>query len=468
MSDQAVPTGAISPALASGFRDALPGDEIYRQELMAVIAGVYESFGFVPIDTPCMERPEVLLGTNPSQDKSTFRARIVRGVEDRDVEDETMAMELALRFDLTVPLAAFIARHPELARPFKRYHVAKVWRGEKAQAGRYREFWQCDFDTIGAASIEADIETIQIMYEVMRALGIERFVIRFNSRKVLNGLADLVGCTGDKVKEMFRIIDKLDKIGLDGVIAELQRQPDNEFDETALAMSDENAQKVREFLGIKSQDPQVILAALDQLFGQDGSGRIGWKELTDIVAGLKALVIPDANWCIDLSVARGLDYYTGPVFETTLLDAPEFGSVMSGGRFDGLTERFIADSNIAGVGASVGLDRLIAALDKLQPRKKQNTVTEVLVAYMGDLSLKAMTVAQELRRAGIRTEVYLGEDPTPRAQLAYARKQDMPWVVFLGPDEVAKNLINLKDMATRQQEALTVEAACARILASRP
>ena len=460
----------ISPELPSGFRDSLPEDEIFRQRLIRIISDVYESFGFVPIDTPCMERPEVLLGDSPSFDKSTFRTRIVRGIEDRDVDDETMAMELAMRFDLTVPLAAFIARHPEMVRPFKRYHIAKVWRGEKAQAGRYREFYQCDFDTIGAASIVADIETIQVMYEAMRALGVERFVIRFNSRKVLNGLAELVGCTGDKAKEMFRIIDKLDKIGLDGVVSELRRQPDNEFDDKALAMSDENAQKVREFLSIKSQDPQEILAALDRLFGQEGSGRVGWKELTDIVAGLDRLMIPVANWCVDLSVARGLDYYTGPVFETTLLDAPEFGSVLSGGRFDGLTERFIADSNIPGVGASVGLDRLIAALDKLQPRKAQNTVTEVMVAYFGDLSLQAMVVAQALRRAGIRTEVSMGMGGsyTPKAQLSYATKQGIPWVVFIGPDELARGVVNLKNMALREQEPLTIEAACARILASRP
>ncbi len=391
-------------------------------------------------------------------------ARIVRGVEDKNVTDADWDQDYALRFDLTVSLARVVAAYPDLPKPFKRYQLGKVWRGERPQAGRYREFFQLDFDTIGSNSILSDVEVIQIMYAAMKSLGVENFTIRFNTRKVLNGLAEVVGCS-DRAKEVFRIIDKLDKIGFDGIKKELQRQPDNEYDKTALALSDENVAKIIQFLEIKGDDPSELIQILEQLFsGQSGSGPEGVAELKQMSQMLDKLAIPRKNWRVDLSVARGLDYYTGPVFETYLDDLPELGSVFSGGRFDGLTNRFIADSNIAGVGASVGIDRLIVGMQKLGLIKSQESLTEVLVTIF-DPSLQeiSLQLANELRLQGFKTELYLGDDRTLRAQIAYAAKKVIPFVVIIGSEEAANNTVALKDMNARKQEILTKDGLFAKL-----
>src|SRR3989338_2804222 len=342
----------IKPDLLGGFRDMLPGEAIMFQDMVATIRRVYESFGFVPLETPGMERWDVLTGNAKKVEKSIFTARIARGIEDERVSDETWEQNYTLRFDLTVPLARIVAAYPDLPKPFKRYQIGRVWRGEKPQAGRFREFYQFDFDTIGSNSILADVEVIHVMYATMVALGIQNFVIRFNTRKLLNGLAELVNCR-ERASEMLRVIDKLDKIGIEGVLAELQRQPDNEYDESALALSAEQATAVQSFLEIRGDSTQDVIAQLKELFaGKSATGGAGIAEIESIIATLRVLGVPEANWRFDLSVARGLDYYTGPVFETVLTDLPKLGSVFSGGRFDGLTNRFMPDSNIPGVGAS--------------------------------------------------------------------------------------------------------------------
>jgi len=460
----------VKPELLGGFRDMLPREAILFQKIVAVIRKVYESFGFVPLETSGMEHWDVLTGGAENVEKSIFTARIVRGAEDKNVVDETLDQRYTLRFDLTVPLARVIAAYPDLPKPFKRYQIGRVWRGEKPQAGRFREFYQFDFDTIGSNSILADVEVIQVMYETMYALGIKNFLIRFNTRKLLNGLAELVNC-GERASEMLRIIDKMDKIGMDGILAQLQRMADNEYDESALAFSAAQAATVQRFLSIRGDSVEDIIAQLKTLFaGKSATGDSGIAEIEAIVATLRALGIPETNWCFDLSVARGLDYYTGPVFETVLTDMPKLGSVFSGGRFDGLTNRFMPGSNIPGVGASVGVDRLLVGMQKLGLVTATETVTEALVTIFDqsndELRKTSLQCCTKLRNGGIRTELYLGDDYTLRAQLAYAQKKNIPFVVIIGPDELQQNKVQLKDMAQRQQRVLTVSECFAIIRSS--
>ncbi|HLD28691.1 MAG TPA: histidine--tRNA ligase [Patescibacteria group bacterium] len=453
----------IKPELLGGFQDLLPKEAMAKQKMIDTIRRVFESFGFVPLETPGMEKIDVLTG-GADFDKSIFVSKIVRGLEDRGDSGVSWDEDYASRFDLTVPLARVVAAYPDLPKPFKRYQIGQVWRGEKPQAGRFREFTQFDFDTIGSNSILSDVEVIQVMYETMVALGIDRFLIKFNTRKILNGLAVAVGC-GDKTDEIFRIIDKMDKIGLDGVLDELRRQPDNQFDETAIAMAEDRVAKVKSFLEIKGST-QETLDQLARFFSVHHTiGRSGLEELQDICQILGDLGVSQKNWQVDLSVARGLGYYTGPVFETVLTDMPELGSVFSGGRFDGLTDRFIPNSNIPGVGASVGVSRLLVGMRKLGLLGDQETVTQVLVTIFDkDLRSQSMKLAQEIRRLGVNAEIYYGEDMTPRAQIAYAAKRDIPFVVILGQDEVAQNKVALKDMRQRQQEVLTREECFAKIV----
>lgn len=454
---------SVKPELLGGFLDLLPEDMIIRQKIISTIQSVYESFGFLPLDTPCMERWEVLTGGSPNFNKSVFVSRVVRGEEDKnEVISET---ELTLRFDLTVSLARVVAAYPDLPKPFKRYQIGKVWRGERPQQGRYREFYQFDIDTIGSRSMMADTEIIQAMYQTMIALGIEGFVIKFNNRKILNGMAERVGCS--KIKELYRIIDKIDRIGLDGVLSELRRQPENEFDESAVALDQEQGDLVRQFMEIRGDTNSEVLSNLDRYFGgQTAIGQEGVNELRQIVGYLSSLNIPEPFCRVDLSVARGLDYYTGPVFEMGLTDAPEFGSVFSGGRFDGLTDRFIPGSNIPGVGASVGLDRLLAALKKLGLLNGTKTVSQVLVTvFSSDLRSASMATAAGLRKQGFKTELYLGDGPL-KAQLAYAKTQEIPFVIIIGPDEESTGRVMLKNMDRRSQESLTLPECFDRLKVS--
>lgn len=451
----------VKPDLASGTRDLLPVEALAQRTMVERIIGVYESFGFVPLETPCLEKWGVLTGDDPNFNKSIFRAVVVRGAEDRNIDvAELGSDDTALRFDLTVSLARVVALYSDLPRPFKRYQIGRVFRGEQAQAGRFREFTQLDFDIIGSNSILADVECIQIMYAVMRVLGIDSFIIRFNTRKVLNGLAEFVGCS-DKARAMFRIVDKFEKIDLKGVMDGLRREPDNQWDDSALAMSQDQAQKVATFIGIRGGSFQETIRDLATFFGDaNESARQGLKELQALVCLLTSLGIPECYWCIDLSVARGLDYYTGPVFETYLTTMPQLGSVLSGGRFDGLTNRFMAGSNIAGVGASVGIDRMMIGLKELGLLPEFKSVVSLLVTvFPGNDSLagRSMQFAQAARARRIKTEVYLGEDSTLRAQFAYAAKQEIPYVVVIGPDEARAGKVQLRDMLSRSQRTLTQE-----------
>ncbi len=455
----------VKPELVGGTRDMLPADAFARQFVFSTIQGVYESFGFVPLDTPCMEKWGVLTGGDPHFNKSIFAVNVVRGAEDKSKPVSVLAEEdVALRFDLTVSLARVVAAYPDLPKPFKRYQYGKVFRGEQPQAGRFREFFQFDFDIIGSQSILADIEVVQVMYETMKALGAPKFVVRFNTRKILNGLVEAVGCT-ERSKDILRVIDKTDKIGVEAVTAELRRRPDNLYDESAIAMDEKGVELVGMFLRIEPGKSNTVIEKVKKILGERSRiAQEGIKELEEICFGLSLLGIPEDFWRVDLSVARGLDYYTGPVFETYLTDFPELGSVFSGGRFDGLTNRFMPNSNIAGVGASVGVDRLIIGMQRLGLLKLKESNTKVLVTIFGpELRDISLSFSNRLRQAGCRTEVYLGNDSTLRAQLTYAAKREIPYVVVIGPNETVSGKVQLKDMTTRTQRLLTQDE-CVAIL----
>jgi histidyl-tRNA synthetase len=454
----------IKPEIPGGFMDLLPEAAIAQEALFAKIKKIYKSFGYAPLDTPCMERTEVLTGGDKNFNKSIFIARVVKGEEDKKASGAEWEDSLGLRFDLTVPLSRVVSANPELVKPFKRYQIGKVWRGENSQAGRYREFYQCDFDIIGSNSILSDIEVVLVMNETLLALGVNNFTIRFNTRKILNGLAELAGCA-ERAKDFFRVVDKFDKIGTDGVLAELKRQPENAEDTGALGLSDEQAIKVRDFLQLVTLSKDKVLDGLKEFFaGSSGLGEEGVKELTEISEALTKLEIPSERWRIDLSVARGLDYYTGPVFETTLNEMPELGSIFSGGRYDGLTNRFMENSNVPGIGASIGLSRLTVALKKLGLLPKKDSVTEALVTVSAGLEMEALKISQQLRTAGINTEIYFGQDYTFRAQLSYAAKKNILFVVIAGEDEIKSGIVQLKNMSTREQKPLIVEEAIREML----
>jgi len=437
-------TRRIKPELLGGFKDYLPNVMIFRQDVFDTIRRTFESFGFLPLETPGLERSSVL-GT----DKDEFRMEVYRFNDNQNGTGQ----DVTLRFDLTVPLSRVVAANPELLKPFKRYQRGSVWRKESPQAGRFREFTQFDADIVGSDSILSDTEIIELMYRTLTNLGIADFEIRFNNRKILNGLPEAVGFDSAKAGNVFRILDKLDKIGLEEVLRELQKEPDNQFDETATALDIESAKKIREFLSLSGRNRE-LLAKAEDFFRGVSVAEEGIRECEKIMENLVGLDIPEDNWKFDLSVARGLGYYTGPVFETTLTELPEIGSVFSGGRYDDLVARYTGEK-IPAVGASVGVDRLIAALEKLgKIGKKKSTAKVIISALSENLSLKALQLADWLRSIGVNTEIYLGSGLL-KEQIVYAAKREIPFLIILGEDEVKAGKVKLKDMNARKEFLLT-------------
>jgi len=444
----------IKPEKVGGFLDYLPPVMIARKQMLATIEKVYQSFGFVPLDTPAVERLSVLTGNQKGFQMNLYRTLVANGLEDVSEAAKRQDTDLALRFDLTVPLSRVVAAYSDkILKPFKRYQVGKVWRGERSQAGRYREFLQFDADIIGSNSIMADSEIIQLMFEVMQALGFSNFLIRINNRKIFEALNQAIGLEDkDRKEELIRIIDSIDKKGVDATREALKREPDNQYD-LAPNLSAEKADMVIRFTEITGSYDD-ILNEVESIVGNTETGREGVGELREIVANLRALEVPEKNWAIDLSIARGLSYYTGPIFETVLTDLPEIGSVYSGGRFDGLTNRFIPDSNIPGTGASVGVDRLFTAMKQLGKIKEVPSLTKVLVTmFRPELRFDYLKIVQEIRRGGIPAELYLDE-VSLRAQITYAAKQEIPVVVIMGPDEKDQGKVTIKNMTKKSQETI--------------
>ncbi len=435
----------IQPRTLKGFRDFLPAAAIARESLIATAVGVFRSYGFTPIDTPALEYAEVLLGKGGAEtEKQTYRFEDGGG---RDV---------AMRFDLTVPFARFAAQHVGgLGTPFKRYHVGLVWRGENTQRGRYREFLQCDFDTIGSESVLADIDTLLVTHDLFVALGFSRFSVRVNDRRVLNGLLERIGLDGYGV-EVLRTLDKLHKIGPDEVAVELAAIP---------GADDARVGTILELAGLTGTNAE-ILAALPSFVEGSTTGEAGVASLADIVAAVDAAGIEPGRVVIDVSIARGLDYYTGMVFETFLDDLPDIGSCCSGGRYDDLASLY-TKQRLPGVGGSLGVDRLLAAMEELGLVDERGSTVPVLVTVFDDAGRRdAVGLAAALRAAGIGAEVY----PDVRklgAQLKYADRRGHRLAVIAGPDERASSTVQVKNLASGESATVPrtdLASTCRRLL----
>ena len=426
----------VEPRVLRGFRDYLPGQMNARLKIIEVIRRVYESYGFLPLDTPALEHHATLMGYGEENAKQIF--------EFDNPEEE----HVALRFDLTAPLARVVAQYPDLPIPFRRYQVGPVWRADKPDPGRFREFTQFDLDSVGTSSSAADTEILCGVYDTLKALGIERFRVRFSDRNVLNALLDFAGIPQTSAHAVFRILDKLDKIGLEGIAAELTGgRVDASGDKIrGLGLAQAQVEKIKQFLAIPKGSRREVLGALEGLFRDTPSAAGALAGLRAICASLDALRMPDEFIALDQSIARGLEYYTGPVFEAILTDAPEFGSVVGGGRYDGLVARFLG-RKIPAVGASIGVDRLLAAMLKLGLVEMTPSTAQVLVTVMEQSRLTEYeALTRELRQAGIRTEMYLGDEKGLGKQLAYANRQEIPLAVIVGSDEFAKGEVTIKNL----------------------
>lgn len=435
----------VKPRTLSGFMELLPEKQQQMERIQELLRKTYSLYGFTPLDTPIIEASEVLLAKAGGETEKQIY-RFFKGDTD-----------LSLRFDLTVPLAKYVAaNYSSLAFPFRRFQIGKVYRGERAQRGRFREFYQADIDIIGdgALSIMNEAEIPAIIYCTFTALGLCRFKIRVNNRKVLNGFYALLGLT-NKAADIMRIIDKLDKIGGDKCLALLLEEE----------ISEEAANEIMGFISFTGSSAEK-LKLLESYKGRNEVLDKGIEELSAVCAYLPEFGVPEENFELDLTIARGLDYYTGTVYETTLLDHPEIGSVCSGGRYDNLAE-YYTDKQLPGVGISIGLTRLFYILEE-QGLLSDEIVTapcDALVIPMTEDFGKAVAAATFLRDEGVRTQLY-SEDKKFKAKMSYADKISVPFVVFIGDDELKSGVMKIKDMRTGEQENLLPKAAADKIKAS--
>ncbi len=432
----------VKPSILPGFMELLPADQILFNQMMDTIREVYERHGFQPIDTPIIEKEEILLAKAGGEtEKQIYRFEKGRN-------------NLALRFDLTVPLARYVAQYyNELNFPFRRYQISKVFRGEKAQRGRFREFYQCDIDIIGneKLSVINDAEILSIIYTIFNELKFNDFTIRINNRKLLQGFFDGIGIK-DKA-EVLRAVDKLEKVGLEAVIKELQ----------AKNLQQGVIDQLVDFIQQKGS-PNEIIRYLQGLSISNDLYRQGLDELTQVVRAIEGFQVPESNYRVDLTIVRGLDYYTGTVYETFLNDYPHIGSVCSGGRYENLAD-YYTNKKLPGVGVSIGLTRLFYQLIEakiIQPSSQ--TLTKVLVIPMDEKSMNySLTVTNTLRKAGIISEIYL-EDAKFKKKLSYGHKLGIPYVIIIGEDEINSGKLALKEMETGQQQSLPVEDIISRVL----
>ncbi len=436
----------IKPRTLSGFMELLPAQQIRFEKMTEILRSTYASYGFTPLDTPAIEDARILLAKGGGEtEKQVYRFQ--KGDSD-----------LALRFDLTVPLAKYVALHyNELAFPFRRFQISKVYRGERAQRGRFREFYQADIDIIGDGKLDVlnEAEIPAIIYKIFRGFGLSRFRIHVNNRKILNGFYAMLALS-EKSGDIMRTVDKLDKIGAEKVKAILAED---------IALTEAQADDILKFISIQGTNAEVI-AALENYAGQNEMFDQGLAELKAVTANLTAFGVPEENFAVDLTIARGLDYYTGTVYETTLLDYPEVGSVCSGGRYDNLAS-YYTEKQLPGVGISIGLTRLFYILDEqglLNPQLP-SAPADALVLPMTSDPAPAIAVAETLRGGGIRVQLY-GEQKKFKQKLAYANKLAVPFAVLLGEDEIAQGVCSVKNMKTGEQVKLTPADAANYIKAS--
>ena len=435
--------GKITPRTLSGFMELLPAQQIKFERMLEALREGYALYGFTPLDTPVIEAAEVLLTKGGGEtEKQVYR--ITKGDS-----------ELALRFDLTVPLAKYVAlNYGQLTFPFRRFQIGKVYRGERAQRGRFREFYQADIDVIGDGTLGIlnDAEIPGIIYHVFRSLGLQDFVIRINNRKIFGGLFEAFGLR-DKTMQIINAVDKIEKIGRESTVGIL-------VDELAIPKTD--AERIIDLLTC-SQRGESPITALAAYQGKNALLDEGIEELFTVARYMEEFGVPDTHFTVDLTIARGLDYYTGTVYETIIPKHPEIGSICSGGRYDNLAE-YYTDKKLPGVGISIGVTRLFYVLEE------QGYLNDALLAAPADVLVLPMTddfgpsvaFATALRSVGLRTQVY-GEDKKFKAKMAYANKLNIPYVVFLGEDEIAQNKVTVKDMLTGEQETVTAREAADRI-----
>ena len=433
----------VQPRTLSGFMELLPRQQQLMESIMSTLRETYSLYGFTPLDTPVIEASEVLLAKGGGETEKQIY-RFTKGDSD-----------LSLRFDLTVPLAKYVALHySELAFPFRRFQIGKVYRGERAQRGRFREFYQADIDIIGDGKLDIanEAEIPAIIYQTFSKLGLKRFQIRVNNRKILNGFYAMLGLA-DKAGDIMRTVDKLPKIGEEKVSALLTGE---------LEINPESAGEILKFIAIKGGNQQV-LEALEGYRGRSELFDTGLEELGTVVKYLSAFGVPEENFAVDLTIARGLDYYTGTVYETFMTEHPEIGSICSGGRYDNLAE-YYTDKLLPGVGISIGLTRLFYVLNEqnMLSQEKNTAPADVLVLPMTEDLSPAIALATGLRNEGVRVQLYT-EQKKFKAKMNYADKVGVPYVVFLGEDEVKEGVVACKDMKTGEQTKLDFQGTLERI-----
>mgnify|MGYP000170539978 CR=1 FL=1 len=424
------------PRTLAGFMELLPNEQILFDQIKQTIENTYKKFGFLPIDTPIVELSEVLLAKAGGEtEKQIYRF-------------EKGDTDLSLRFDLTVPLAKYVAKnYGNLSFPFRRYQIGKVYRGERMQKGRFREFYQCDIDIIGDEKLDIinDAELPSVIYTIFKELGFNNFTIRINNRKILNGLFEEIG-QKDSAVEILRIIDKIDKIGKEAVVEELKK----------LNIKEEAICKIINFIQIDGNNDEK-LEKIKELKIENNIFKEGLQELTQVIKYIRIFGIPEENFKVDLTIARGLDYYTGTVYETFLNDYRELGSVCSGGRYEDLA-KYYTDKKLPGVGISIGLTRLFYKLNELNIiNANKKSVSDVLIIPMIENLEKPIQLAGELRMLGVNTEIYLNEKKL-KAKFKYADKLEIPKVIIIGEDEVKENKVKIKNMITGEEKDVEMDA----------
>ena len=426
----------VIPRTLPGFMELKPNEQILFNQIKEKIEESYKRFGFLPLDTPILELSEVLLAK-------------AGGETEKQIYRFTRGDDLAMRFDLTVPLAKYVSKnYGELQFPFRRYQIGKVYRGERPQKGRFREFYQADIDIIGDGelSIMNDAEIPSIIYTTFKSLGFDDFTIRINNRKILNGLFEYLNIV-ELSTEIMRIIDKLEKIGKENVKLELLK----------LNIEEETVVKILEFISISGNNEEKI-EALERLNIKNEVFEKGLFELKEVVKYIRLFGVPEENFSIDLTIARGLDYYTGTVYETFLDNYREIGSVCSGGRYDNLAENY-TDKSLPGVGIAIGVTRLFDQLNDLKLIKtEKESISDVLVISTSDDVSECLPIANTFRKEGINTEVYMN-DKKMKAKFKYADKLKIPYVAIIGEDELKENKVSLKNLVTGKQDTINIQEA---------
>ena len=444
----------IKPSIPKGTRDFLPEQMLRRQLVMNTIRTVFEKYGYEPLETPSFEKLDILSGKFGEEGEQLIFKLLKRGTGiekvGRDKKEFTISkfsdlVDEALRYDLTVPLSRVIAMYQnEITIPFKRYQMQPVWRGDRPQKGRYREFYQCDADTVGSASMLADAETIALINEILTTLGFKKFKIRINNRKILSGIVEYSGVDVGRSNEVCVAIDKLEKIGVDGVKQELLER---DIPQTAV-------NKILPILEISGENETIINDVTTQLKSSE-IGMKGIDEINELLSYVPTLGVPQQNYVIDLHLARGLSYYTGPIYES-IVEEPNIGSLTGGGRYDELVGMFLG-KNIPATGTTIGIERIIDVMTELNMLPESKTKTQALVTIFNEDTKKAsLKITNQLRSTGISTEIFFDSGGLKK-QFKYANKKGIPFVIILGPDEILKKVLSVKNMNSGEQMNTTIE-----------